>query len=309
MKVSAYLCCVVGERHERALRYHPATVRRLTAFALALHLPVLLWAVQGYLIARGVFSAEPGHALACALACGVVIYLMERLVLATPNNAVMSVLRLVIGLVVALLGASAVDLLIFKREIEQQIRTQAEARLVALHERQAQETAALVATARNEWLAAQAAASCEADGTCGSRVRSVGPVYRELARQAERLRADYEEMQSKAQAQRDEQVQHLQAWKASSQVLDEAGLLARVQALHDYIGHNPVAWWAWMGMFLFVLAVELIVVIAKFSFGDTIDDHLDRMRERLAMHQAASYIEAVTSPLAGARQALEQRWE
>lgn len=300
---------MVGERHERAVRYHPATVRRLTAFALAIHLPVLLWALQGYLLARGVFGAAQGHALGVALACGSLIYLLERLVLATPNSAVMSVLRFVIGLVVALLGASALDLLIFKREIEQQIRAQGEARLVALHEHESRDMAALMAAARSEWLAAQAAASCEADGTCGSRIRSVGPVYRQLSQQAERLRADYEELQSKAQAQRDEQVQQQLAWKTSSQALEDAGLLARVQALHDYIGHNPVAWWAWMGMFLFVLALELIVVIAKFSFGDTIDDHLDRMRERLALHQARSHIEAVTSPLAGARQALEQRWE
>jgi hypothetical protein len=270
---------------------------------------VLIWAAQGYFIAQGVFGAQVGVSWGTAASCALVVYLMERLVLATPNTASVAVLRLLIGVVVAVLGAAAVDLTLFKREIEQQLRSASEAQLAARHKSEQQTADLAAAAARSQWLSAQAAASCEADGTCGSRVRSVGPVYRELARQAERLRADFERQLAQAQALQQEQRVQLQSLRASSQPLDEAGLLARLQALHDYISGNPVALGLWLLMFALVLAMELLVVFAKFSFGDTVDDHLDRLREQLALHQARSYVEAVTSPLAGAHQALEGRWD
>lgn len=54
--------------------------------------------------------------------------------------------------------------------------------------------------------------------------------------------------------------------------MGDAGILMRVQALHDYLLHNRLAAGLWAVFFLFVLLLELSVVLAKFAFGETTDD-------------------------------------
>ena len=62
---------------------------------------------------------------------------------------------------------------------------------------------------------------------------------------------------------------------------------------------------AWLLFFVLVLSMELMVVFVKLVFGETVDDRLERIREQLSRHKAESYLEAMTSPLAGARGLLE----
>ena len=68
---------------------------------------------------------------------------------------------------------------------------------------------------------------------------------------------------------------------------------------------NTAAWVAWALFFMLVLCMELMVVFAKLVFGETVDDHLVRIREELSHHRARSYLEATTSPLAGAQSLLQ----
>jgi hypothetical protein len=44
-----------------------------------------------------------------------------------------------------------------------------------------------------------------------------------------------------------------------------------------------------------------MVVLCKLVFGDTVDDELDRIREQISLQKARDYVEALTSPVAGAR--------
>jgi hypothetical protein len=57
MNFSNYLCAVVGESPERVARLHDSTRRRLKTFAIALHIPVTLWAAPRVRIV--VASIEP----------------------------------------------------------------------------------------------------------------------------------------------------------------------------------------------------------------------------------------------------------
>ena len=299
--ISSYLCHVVGETPQRAARFHASTVRRTKAFAIASHIPVLLWAVTGFVIASQIFRQSQVASAGVALMCAGLIYLVERLVLATPKVWFVNVSRVLIGLVISVLGASTVDLVIFDREIAEQLLLTGEATLLAEHGALLATQANTVAQKKTDWLKAQEAANCEANGTCGSKLRSVGPVYRELARQAELLRQEYMAAQAQLSAATQNKAQALAQWRATPPTGDKAGLLARVQALHAYTAHNTAALVAWVLFFTLVLFFELMVVLSKLVFGDTVDDELDRIRERISQQKARDYMEAVTSPVAGAR--------
>ena len=308
MTMSSYLCRVVGETPQRAARFHISTVRRTTTFAIAIHIPVLIWALTGFVIASEIFHLSPMFAVCTAIVCSGLVYLVERIVLATPKVWFVNLSRLVIGLVISILGASTVDLVIFDREIVGQLQRDGESRLLAEHDAKMQDLSKVLTQKKDEWLKAQDAANCEANGTCGSKVRSVGPVYRELARQSELLRRDYTATQDHLAALSDRKTQALTTWRANLPSADTAGLLARVQALHAYTMSNTAALVAWSLFFILVLFLEMMVVLSKLVFGETVDDELDRMREKISRQKAQDYMDAMISPLTPARALLAQSY-
>ena len=197
MNVSKYFCFIVGESFDKARKFHPSTIRRLNAFALAIHIPVILWAITGFLIAAKIFNLDLETAVVISMICAMSIYLVERIVIATPKSFCVNFLRIVIGFVIAILGASSVDLIIFERDINEQLQVNARQRVTDEFEYKSASIKKAMEQKKLEWQRAQDAANCEANGTCGSRLRSVGPVYRELARQADLLRKDYLNEQQK----------------------------------------------------------------------------------------------------------------
>jgi hypothetical protein len=305
MTISNYLCHVVGEQPQQVARFHPSTVKRIKAFALAIHIPVLMWAVTGFVIASEIFQLDEVASAVVAFFSAGLIYLVERLVLATPKAWFVNLARVLIGIVIAVLGASTVDLVIFDREVTQQLIQNGEARLRAEHAQLTDAQTQRVAQKKADWEKAQEAANCEANGTCGSKLRSVGPVYRELVRQADVLRQDYLADQSQLTQMASQQADAIAQFRAAPQVAEKAGLLARVEALHQYTNSNTAAFVAWCLFFALVLFFELMVVLSKLVFGETVDDELDRIREHISQQKARDYMQAVTSPVMGARQLVE----
>jgi hypothetical protein len=305
MTISNYLCHVVGEQPARAARFHPSTLRRTKAFGIAIHIPVLLWAVTGFVIASQIFKQDDVQSGAVAFFCAGLIYLVERLVLATPKVWFVNLARVLIGFVIAVLGASTVDLVIFDREVTHQLLQTGEDRLRAEHDQLIETQKQVVELKKADWVKAQDAANCEANGTCGSMLRSVGPVYRELARQANQSRAEYMAAQEQLARLNEKKEQAIEQFRTAPKVVDKAGLLARVEALHEYTRNNTAAFVAWVLFFTLVLFFELMVVLSKLVFGETVDDELDRIREHISQKKARDYMQAVTSPVMDARKLIE----
>jgi hypothetical protein len=230
---------------------------------------------------------------------------VERLVLATPKVWFVNLARVLIGFVIAVLGASTVDLIIFDREVTQQLLKTGEDRLRAEHDSLIDVQKQLLEQKKADWAKAQDAANCEANGTCGSMLRSVGPVYRELARQARQSRADYLAAQVQLALLNEKKEVAIEQYRTAPQVVDKAGLLARVEALHEYTQNNTAAFVAWILFFALVLFFELMVVFSKLVFGETVDDELDRIREHISQQKARDYMQAMTSPVMDARKLID----
>ncbi|MCG3772617.1 MAG: hypothetical protein JW384_03832 [Nitrosomonadaceae bacterium] len=301
MTISNYLCHLVGESPKRLEGYHASTITRLKTFAIAMHIPLLMWGVTGYLIASQVFNLSQWDASLIALLCVVLIYIVERIVIATPKSWGVNAVRLFIGLIMALIGASAVDLVIFQREVTLQLKVSGEAAIHGEHDALIESQRTLAKNIRAEWVQRQESANCEANGTCGSRLRSIGPIHRQLVQQAEVLRQEHLEASLKTATLELAKSQALEHWRSSNRASEQAGLLARIQALHDYIFNNVAAGVAWILFFLLILAFELVVVLLKIAFGSTVDDHIAQIREEVSRHRATVYMDAVTSPFATAK--------
>ena len=69
---------------------------------------------------------------------------------------------------------------------------------------------------------------------------------------------------------------------------ENAGLLERIEALHQFVQGNNYALVAYTLFFMIVLFFELMVVLVKLVFKETVDDELEKVRERVSEHKAKS---------------------
>lgn len=300
MSVSRYSCLLLGENHAEVKRLHTSSVRRLQAWSLSLHIPIVLWAGTSFLLSREIFEAPTPVALCVMGVCVALIYCLERLILAAPKSMGLAVMRGLIGLLTAILGACTVDLFVFDKEITSELYSQASLMQKTEHERLVRVQRSEIERARAQWNEARTTAACEGNGTCGSGVRSAGPLYRELLAHAAKLRSDLDRAIAKLD-QMEASHAHQQATLTPASVKVEAGLLNRLHALHTFVWRDPMALGLWVTFFLFVLLLELSVVFAKFAFRDTVDDLIARCQEAALEHQANGYLDAVRSPLTEAK--------
>ncbi len=305
MNITNYMFHIVGENPEKLTKWHDsATINRTKAFAIAIHIPVLLWALTGYVIASTIFGLGLLASIALATFCSLLIYMIERIVLATPKKWYMNVMRLLIGIVIAILGASTVDLVIFDKEVSQELRKTEEAKIFATYDTQLAKQLKLVQQRKDEWFSAQESANCEANGQCGSGSKNLGPIYHALKEQADKLNNDYRKAQVDFETLAKEKSLKLES--AHNNIVGESGLLARIQSLHHYIEENEAAMFAYVLFFLLILFFELIVVIAKLVFGETADDEIARRKAEIARYNAMKYERLVTSSLLPALKTLDE---
>ena len=308
MQVSKYLCAVIGETPESINKQSKSSRTRAVAFAYAIHIPVILWSVTGYIIAKNIFKLDFELSLLVSGFCALMIYLVERLVISMPKAWYINIGRLAIGLIIAILGASTVDLVIFDREVTQQLVRNGERRIQGQFNDEVKRQKIEVEERREDWAKAKAAANCEANGTCGSGTKNLGPVARELLRQATVMGEEYKaaaKVLEKIRAERDAAVA---AFRLNPTGIEEAGLLERVRALHQYTKRHKAAFMFWILFFLLVLSFELMVIAVKFAFGETVDDKTTKLKEQLDQKKAENYFETITSPVYQANQVLAETY-
>lgn len=308
MQVSKYLCAVIGETQEKINNQSKSTRTRAVSFAYAIHIPVILWSVTGYIIAKNIFKLDLESSLLVGAFCALMIYLVERLVIAMPKAWYINLGRLAIGLIIATLGASTVDLVIFDREVTQQLVRNGEHRIQGQYNDEVKRQKIEVEERREDWAKAKAAANCEANGTCGSGTKNLGPVARELLRQSTVMGEEYKAaalVLEKIRAERDAAVA---AYRANPAGIEDAGLLERVRALHQYTKRHKAAFAFWVLFFLLVLSFELMVIAVKFAFGETVDDKTTKLKEMLDQKKAENYFNTVTSPVFNANQVLSETY-
>lgn len=147
--------------------------------------------MTAFVTAHALFGLSGPVAGSVAALAASLIYVIERIVITSPSSGLMNTVRVTLGLLIALMGASTLDLVIFAPEVAQQLRVDQRRQLQARFDQDNERMGQALARKRALWLAAQAAANCEANDTCGSRAASTGPIYREAARQASVHQAAY----------------------------------------------------------------------------------------------------------------------
>jgi hypothetical protein len=308
MAISSYLCRVVGESPARVAKLHATTIKRSRAFAIALHIPVLLWWITGFMVAWKIFQLEVAWSAGVAVVCASLIYAIERLVILAPKRRAIAIVRGMIGLLIATLGALTFDLVIFDREVTAQLRDNAQVTIEKNYQEKIAKQEKLVKDRRQAWQAAEDKANCEANGTCGSGIRSTGPIYKNLKEIANFEKTQYLAADAELSRLTQEHSTAVLQLRQGRMVTEQAGLLDRIAAFHQRVMND----WTMLSVaglfFFFIFMLELMVLFVKQAFGETIDDKIEAIHASIQERKAIDYQQTLLSPMANPRALAESTW-
>lgn len=222
--------------------------------------------------------------------------MLDRIIILTPSNFWINSIRIIIGLCVAVLGASMIDIFIFDKEIKNQLLSEDRNILEIKFDNEIKEIKTSMNASESEYKKLRDLAICEANGTCGSRQRNLGSIYIALAKQVEIARTDYEGWRKKYEDRINEKNKRLNEFDKENFDLKTAGLLVRLEALGRFVGDNKYGLGAWILFFVLVVLLEALVIIVKMIFKETVDDYIEKTKEKISQDRAEAYIKAIKSP-------------
>jgi hypothetical protein len=118
-----FWCILIGKDYETVLTYRKSSQDKIKLFGSIILIPVILWALNGFLMSREIFGSGIISSIGVGIVLGFIIYLIERSIILAQSNPVINRLRVILGLIVAILGSLTMDEVIFKNDIDNMMQT------------------------------------------------------------------------------------------------------------------------------------------------------------------------------------------
>jgi hypothetical protein len=259
--MSAYIFNVIGEDSYELPYLHKSTISRIKAYAIAIHIPVIIWFIVSFLIAKNIFHLSLFLSFGISFFASSLIYLLERLVLASPKGFGIALIRIILGLAIGYMGAKSVDLVIFNKEIVQQLKVNSNNKINNAYNQQILTNEIDINNKYQLWQNARQASIGEADGTGGTKIKNVGPIFKQKAEYAETLRLDY--IKTKDAMDALIQTKNKEISESISTSVESAGLLNQIEALEDFLSKNKTAKNVYWLFFIIIMAFELSTIYVK----------------------------------------------
>lgn len=272
-------CFFTGDNYNLVAADTPASKKKVTAMAIAMLVPIMIWLFNGFMLASQVLESSLWWSIVTGLVCGTIVFLIEKLIVMANGNGWLTVIRICIGTIVGLLGSMALDEVVFKNDIDISVALLKESgigdakKAAAEHYMQLNEYSTLnknIADAKLNFDNAEATAIAEADGTNGTKNRGVGNVTRLKNKKAEDRKADWVKLMTYKQ-QLDVEKENL---------VDLAGIkfmksyngnafLIRIKALFRLVIEDAFMLFVYIFFTALMFFFEFLVVLLKLTWKKT----------------------------------------
>ncbi len=305
------------------LKRAPAETNKYAGIGGTIFFTGLLAAISGGYALWTVFN-ELWAALLFGLIWGLMIFNLDRYIVSSMKKRErfwpefsMALPRLVLAILIAVVISKPLELQVFNKEIqaelltmEQQIYKTQEDKVKERYQARINELNAAIAQL-NTGIQAQAAkrdtlariAQQEADGTGGSRIKNLGPIYKAKKADADRAAAELEEISAHHRQLIGQYRQQLHAvdssMKADVKAMNRSrldGLASRLDALGRLTERStPIRWANWFIILLFI-AIECAPVFVKLisprgPYDDLLQEHEHAFevhrRQKMAIREMA----------------------
>lgn len=266
-----FYCFITGDQYSMVKEDTPKSKQKVVLMANALLLPVLIWDINGYLLARHVLQSTLAIALFTGLFCAFVIFIVERIIIMSKTNNGMRNFRIVLGVCVALLGALALDEVIFKEDIDHQInknkvldadeRAIEEGKNFDMVHGVAQKLAALDQVMADVGIAEQHAIN-EMDGK-GSGIKGAGKIAKSKLDIAASRRNDLNNKQHAYDSLIQVKTMLMETARQNAKDGYNDGLMIRIKALFQLVFSDWGMAIAYLILTIVMFCIEFIVVLVK----------------------------------------------
>ena len=272
-------CFFTGDNYNLVAADTPASKKKVTAMAIAMLVPIMIWLFNGFMLAFQVLESSLWWSILTGLVCGTIVFLIEKLIVMANGNGWLTVIRICIGTIVGLLGSMALDEVVFKNDIDISVALLKESSIedakkaAAEHYMQLNEYSTLnknIADAKLNFDNAEATAIAEADGTNGTKNRGVGNVTKLKNKKAEDRKADWVKLMTyKQQLDIEKEIIVNQAGTRSMNSFKGNALLIRIKALFRLVAEDGYMLFVYIFFTLLMFFFEFLVVILKLTWKKT----------------------------------------
>ena len=271
-------CLLTGDDYELVKSDTPASKRKVALLATCLLVPVIMWFINSVLLVHEVLIGSSITAIVSGIIVALIIFLIERAVIMSNGSRTIAVFRVCLGLIVAILGSIALDEVVFKSDIDQQVAENKQAMIqqdVLSVDTQLRENISKkksIADARYlEWQKSNEEVINEMKGGAGSSgIKGKGNIANENIRIAEIQQNEYEK--AKTELHDAEKAVENEKQKVSAQVeenYNSHSLLNRIKAMFTLVLSDKWMGFIYLTFTLFLVALEFLVVIIKMCSGET----------------------------------------
>lgn len=270
-------CALTGDDYQLVRVETPASRKKIATLGSVMLIPAIMWFLIAGCTAFSMFEASGWVSILTGVVAATIILILERAIVMAGHHKMITRFRLVIGFVIASLGAVFMDELIFEKDIEQRQYNERSILIDAIREKTDSIYKPKVATlettlanTRHSWMMTAEEARKEADGTGGSGHKGVSKITQLKLEQAEVLKGELDKLELKIQKLNAEWSQKLAAIEPEIETnLHGKSILARVKSLFSLLLTDPVAFVTYAFFTFFLFSLEFIVIIMKHSLPET----------------------------------------
>lgn len=284
-----FYCLVTGDEYQNIKNETAESKKKIRLYAISVVIPVIMWAVTSYLLANQVLKYNAIISLLVMVICSSIIFVIEKAILMTNGNKVIGRFRIILGIVIALIGATAFDEVIFKNDIDTQM---AENKEVFISQGLSKKKMSLIDEINRielevngkytEWKIAYDEAAKEYDGSGGSGIKGNGFRTSIKMQRANEMKAEYEKMSGKLEMAKSSMDSTLAATGSNlEKSYNENSILLRIEAMIDLVSKSTAILIAYILFTMLIALLELMVIILKKYSKETTYERKVRLVEEI----------------------------
>ncbi len=290
-------CAITGDDYSLVSKDTPKSKKKITALASTIFIPVFMWVANAFLLMYQVMDAGITASIFTAIFFGVLIFLVERNIIMT-KGAFPMIFRVLLGFVIAIIGAISMDEVIFKNDIDQQMMENKFTSIESQKQKVDKTYEAEILRVQNKinskyklWTEGLEIARKEADGTGGSGKRGVHAITKLKLQEAKEKEKDYNKSQKKLDDLKNEIKQEKEnTSKRINNNFEDSALMNRIKAMFDLISKDFWMLSAYILFTAFLFFLEFIVVITKASWPITNYERKMDMIEQIGKRRMQQFL-------------------
>jgi len=269
-------CKITGDDYKILATETPESRKKVIAQGTVIFIPVIIWFVIGFLVSTKIMELNVSNGLLIGFILGLLIFILERTIIMAHGKRIINWFRIILGIVIAALGAIFLDEIIFAADIEHQIHKMQNKKLADtendvknLYDNQLAIAKDEASKRYSDWQSAMTLAIREADGTGGSGRRGISNITNLKMNVAEDLKIQYEKALEQYELLISAQEKDLSEATIATNSQNYNGILIRVKALFQLVFSDWVMALIYGLFTLFLFSMEFLVVLIKIGWQKT----------------------------------------